>query len=90
MGRWMSSGRHPLSQRVPSRLFLTICLSENRHFLSDVVFGTTIGILVGRTVTVDLGHARFAVVSPMIPRGGGAGAQLTWLGSADGVPRTRR
>lgn len=32
-----------------------------RHFLSDVAFGATIGIVAGRTVTVGRGRARFAV-----------------------------
>ena len=53
-------------------------LNENRHYLSDVVFGAAVGILVGRTVTIDLAKARF-VVNPMMTRGG-YGIQLAWLG----------
>jgi membrane-associated phospholipid phosphatase len=52
-------------------------LSENKHHLSDVIFGATIGILVGRTVTFGVGDSRF-VLSPMVvPRG--AGVQLSLL-----------
>jgi membrane-associated phospholipid phosphatase len=44
-------------------------LHENVHFASDVVFGATIGIVVGRTVTW---HGRNFYASPMlIPKGGG-------------------
>ena len=55
-------------------------LSENKHYLSDVIFGAAVGIMVGRTVTIDLAEARLAV-SPMLTPGG-AGIQLTWLGSS--------
>lgn len=53
-------------------------LNEGNHYLSDVVFGAAVGIMVGRTVTVHIAKARFAV-SPMLTAGGG-GVQLTWLG----------
>jgi hypothetical protein len=44
-------------------------LHENVHFASDVVFGATIGIIVGRTVTW---HGRNFYASPMLlPKGGG-------------------
>lgn len=49
-------------------------LSDNRHYLSDVVFGATIGVLAGRTVTIGHGAARFAMI-PMVVRGG-AGVSL--------------
>ncbi len=52
-------------------------LSENKHFLSDVVFGAAVGILAGRTVTFDAGGARFAL-SPMLTPGG-AGVQVSLL-----------
>ena len=45
-------------------------LSAERHHLSDVIFGATIGILSARTVTVGLAGTRFAV-APMAVRGGG-------------------
>jgi len=54
-------------------------LNEGNHYLSDVVFGAAVGIIVGRTVTVHIAKARFAV-SPMLTAGG-VGVQLTWLGS---------
>ncbi len=53
-------------------------LSENKHFLSDVIFGAAIGIMSGRTVTIGLGPARFAL-SPMIPAGGGVGIQASLI-----------
>jgi membrane-associated phospholipid phosphatase len=44
-------------------------LHDNVHKASDVVFGATVGIIVGRTVTW---HGRNFYASPMlIPRGGG-------------------
>ena len=43
-------------------------VQEKRHFLSDVAFGATLGIIAGRTVTVGRGEARFAV-SPMADTG---------------------
>jgi hypothetical protein len=44
-------------------------LHENVHFASDVVFGATVGIIVGRTVTW---HGRNFYASPMlIPKGSG-------------------
>ena len=54
-------------------------LSEARHYLSDVVFGAAVGILVGRTVTVEVAKNRFAVSPMVVPAG--AGIQLTWIGS---------
>lgn len=59
-------------------------LNQGKHYLSDVVFGAAIGILVGRTVTVDVGNKRFAVGPMLVPTG--AGIQFTWLGP-DGDPR---
>ena len=53
-------------------------LSEGKHYLSDVVFGAAVGILVGRTATVGIGDAQFAI-SPTFPSGG-AGVQFTWIG----------
>lgn len=49
-------------------------LNENKHFLSDVVFGAAIGILAGRTVTFGHGRARFSLSPMIIP--GGAGIQM--------------
>ena len=51
-------------------------LQESRHFLSDVAFGAAIGVVVGRTVTIGRGPARF-VVSPGAAAGV-AGVAFTW------------
>ena len=58
-------------------------LNEAKHYLSDVVFGATLGIVAGRTVTVDLARSRFAVSPSM--RAGGFGVSLTWLGAGSGT-----
>ncbi len=50
-------------------------LSENKHYLSDVIFGATIGIIGGRTVTLGIGGSRFALSPMFVP--GGAGVQLS-------------
>ena len=42
-------------------------LHDNRHFLSDVVFGATTGIVIGRSVTW---HGRNFYASPMLVPGG--------------------
>ena len=52
---------------------------EARHYLSDVIFGAAIGIMVGRTVTIGIADNRFAI-SPMLTPSG-AGVQFAWLGS---------
>jgi membrane-associated phospholipid phosphatase len=62
-------------------------LNEGRHYLSDVVFGAAVGILVGRTVTLELAHARFEVCPTLPP--GGVGVQFMWLGSSDDLPPPR-
>ena len=46
-------------------------LSENKHYLSDVVFGAAIGLTAGRTVTFASGRTRFDV-APVAARGGAA------------------
>ena len=53
-------------------------LSENKHHLSDAIFGAAIGIIGGRTVTIGRGRVRLAL-SPTIPAGGGVGVQATLL-----------
>lgn len=53
-------------------------LQENKHYLSDVVFGAAIGIVAGRTVTIGRGQATFALAPLAAP--GGAGVNLTWVG----------
>ena len=53
-------------------------LQENRHYVSDVMFGAAIGILAGRTVTVGLGSSRFAVAP--LATNGGVGVALVKVG----------
>lgn len=50
-------------------------LSENRHYLSDVIFGATVGIMSARAVTIGHGRARFALVP--VATASGAGIALT-------------
>jgi len=50
-------------------------LSENRHYASDVIFGSALGIVSGRTVTVGTGANRFAVMPLALP--GGVGVSVT-------------
>jgi membrane-associated phospholipid phosphatase len=54
-------------------------INHDQHYLSDVVFGAAVGILVGRTVTVRLGRGRLRV-NPM-HTAGGLGVELIWLGA---------
>jgi membrane-associated phospholipid phosphatase len=53
-------------------------MQQERHYLSDVVFGAAIGMVAGRTVTIGRGDARFAL-APTVVRGGG-GVGFTWVG----------
>ena len=53
-------------------------LQENRHYVSDVMFGAAIGILAGRTVTVGRGSSRFAVAP--LATNGGVGVALVKVG----------
>ena len=46
-------------------------IQAKRHFLSDVAFGAVLGVFAGRTVTVGLSRARFAVAPIALPGGGG-------------------
>ncbi len=50
-------------------------ITENRHFLSDVIFGAAIGITAGRTVTFGWGQTRFELAPVAAP--GGAGVQVS-------------
>jgi membrane-associated phospholipid phosphatase len=54
-------------------------LSENRHYLSDVIFGGAIGILSARAVTVGHGRHHFAVTPVATPDGVGVG--MVYLGA---------
>ena len=59
-------------------------LNEGRHYLSDVIFGATIGIASGRTVTLEVAKQRFAV-GPTFGADGAVGVQFTWLGPGGDV-----
>jgi len=50
-------------------------LHDNRHFLSDVVFGSTVGIIVGRSVTWH-GRNTYTLAPVAVP--GGLGAAIIW------------
>ena len=50
-------------------------LSENSHYLSDVIFGAAVGLSAGRTVTFERGSTRFELAPLAAP--GGAGVLLT-------------
>lgn len=54
-------------------------LQENKHYLSDVVFGAAVGLVSGRTVTLGRGRSMFAVVPFAAPGGGGVG--FAWVGA---------
>ena len=53
-------------------------LSENRHYLSDVVFGAAIGLAAGRAVTFRLRDTRFELTP--IAAHGGAGVHVAVVG----------
>ena len=42
-------------------------LSENKHFLSDVLFGAIVGISAGRAIRIDRGPSRFEVTPMAAP-----------------------
>jgi membrane-associated phospholipid phosphatase len=46
-------------------------IRNHEHYLSDVVFGTAIGIAAGKTVTLGHKPGRFTVVPVVVPGGGG-------------------
>jgi membrane-associated phospholipid phosphatase len=54
-------------------------LAENRHYLSDVLFGAAIGIIGGRAVTFGHGSHQFALTPIAVP--GGAGVGLVHIGT---------
>jgi membrane-associated phospholipid phosphatase len=51
-------------------------IRDNRHYLSDVVFGAAIGMVAGRTVTIGRGDTRFALTPIAASSGGGIGFTL--------------
>jgi membrane-associated phospholipid phosphatase len=54
-------------------------LHDNRHYLSDVVFGSALGVVVGHTVTMHTlhGHETWAVTPMPIP--GGMGVMVSFV-----------
>lgn len=54
-------------------------LTENKHFLSDIIFGAGIGIVSGRSVTVGRGSHRFAISPTAAP--GAFGVSFTKTGA---------
>ena len=51
-------------------------VQAQRHFLSDVAFGASIGIVAGRTVTIGRGSTRFAVSPTVAPGKAGVSFDL--------------
>lgn len=47
-----------------------------RHFMSDVAFGAVLGIVAGRTVTLGVGRARFAISPAVSPSHAGVSLVL--------------
>ena len=64
---------------VPTYLLATYVatsrLHDNRHFLSDVVFGSATGIVIGRSVTW---HGRNTYTLMPVPLPGGLGVVISW------------
>jgi len=63
---------------LPVYLFSTYVatsrLHDNRHYLSDVVFGSTVGIIAGRTVTR---HGSSGYTTDIVPMNHGAAFMIT-------------
>jgi membrane-associated phospholipid phosphatase len=51
-------------------------LQQNRHYLSDVIFGAAVGIVSGRTTTIGRGKAPFSITPFAVRRGGGVSVTL--------------
>ena len=51
-------------------------VTENQHWVSDVVFGAVVGIVSGRTVTVHVRETRVAFAPLVLPGGGGVMVNL--------------
>lgn len=48
-------------------------MAENRHYLSDVLFGAALGVVAGHAVTFGHGAHRFALTPMAVPGGAGIG-----------------
>jgi hypothetical protein len=68
-----------LKAGIPAYAFATYVglarLSANKHHISDVIMGAGIGIAAGRTVTMSIGGAKFALGAA--PTQGGAAVTFT-------------
>ena len=53
-------------------------MNENKHYLSDIVFGAALGIVAGRTVTLNVARNGFMVNPLLAPDGWGI--KLMWPG----------
>jgi membrane-associated phospholipid phosphatase len=51
-------------------------LQENKHFMSDVIFGAAVGVVSGRAVSLGHGKTRFAMAPFAAAGGGGVGFTL--------------
>lgn len=51
-------------------------LQENKHYMSDVIFGAAVGIVSGRAVTVGRGRGAFSMAPFAVRGGGGVGFSL--------------
>jgi len=51
---------------------------DNVHFLSDVVVGSAVGVIVGRTVTAGHKTRQWTIVPTPAPGGGGAAFFKSW------------
>lgn len=54
-------------------------IQAGKHYLSDVIFGATLGIVAGRTVTI--GRAKFEI-APFVTPGGGVGIGFNLAGQS--------
>ena len=68
--RW----RYAVPAYIFSSYVATSRLHENRHYLSDVIFGASVGIIAGRTVTR---HGRTNFAMNVVPTPGGAAVFVT-------------
>ena len=46
-------------------------IRDHQHYLSDVIFGSALGIAAGKTVTIGHKAGRFSVMPVAVPGGGG-------------------
>ena len=68
------SWRYAVPAYIFSSYVATSRLHENKHYLSDVVFGASVGIIAGRTVTR---HGRTTYAMNLVPTRGGAAFFVT-------------